>query len=203
MRTSKSISNEKPKETIFLVDDDKHWLAILCESLEITGHNLKKITDPGKVIEMCRKFKPSLIVLDVVWKKEHADYKDGFYLAKRIHREFDETIPIIFLTALDETYELEALEIGAIHYIQKKGFQSRKFQTLVDNIFSNYWPSRKQNFPKIVGWGEKMQVLLGAVGLLMGIIYVYPMPLPWTLALMSMVILVTFGILLLTWKNNR
>jgi DNA-binding response OmpR family regulator len=104
---------------IALVEDDADLYALLKYNLEKEGFTLVG-TQTGKgAIELCRRERPDLILLDIMLPDS-----DGLDICKgiRAHPELAH-IPVIFLTArASETDRIVGLELGANDYIVKPFF---------------------------------------------------------------------------------
>ena len=89
-------SAAKEKRRILIVDDDANSTHLVKILLERSGSYLVLENDPTKADQTAHKFKPNLILLDIIMPKV-----DGGELAQQIEadRELHDT-PIIFLTAL-------------------------------------------------------------------------------------------------------
>jgi DNA-binding response OmpR family regulator len=115
------------KKQILVVDDELDMLMAIKLRLEASGYDVVTATDGLEGLNMARKFKPDLIVLDVMLPKMNG-YKVSRFL------KFDEEykhIPIVMLTALaGEEDRSTGIETGANAYISKP-FET---QELVDTI---------------------------------------------------------------------
>ncbi len=104
---------------IALVEDDADLYALLKYNLEKEGFVLVG-TQTGKgAIDLCRRERPDLILLDIMLPDS-----DGLDICKgiRAHPELAH-IPVIFLTArASETDRIVGLELGANDYIVKPFF---------------------------------------------------------------------------------
>jgi len=99
-----------------IVDDDFAVATVVRQGLEYLGCEVFHGPTGEKGIELARTEKPDLIILDVSLPKI-----DGFEVCKRLKSEpATEEIPVIFLSALNETKErVRGLRLGAIDYIVK------------------------------------------------------------------------------------
>src|SRR5262245_57950579 len=104
---------------IMLIEDDADLFALLRYNLEKEGFALVG-TQTGKgAIELCRREKPDLILLDIMLPDS-----DGLDICKgiRAHPELAH-IPVIFLTArASEADRIVGLELGANDYVVKPFF---------------------------------------------------------------------------------
>ncbi len=104
---------------ILLVEDDADLFALLKYNLEKEGYALVGSHTGKGVLELCRRERPDLIILDIMLPDS-----DGLDICKSIrsHPELSHT-PIIFLTArAAETDRIVGLELGANDYIVKPFF---------------------------------------------------------------------------------
>lgn len=103
------------KQTVLVIDDEKINLKILSDMLrDEASVMLAKSGEQG--IRKAIEYKPDLILLDVVMPE-----MDGFETMSLLRHDVrTSTIPVIFITALDDTSQEEkALLMGASDYIQK------------------------------------------------------------------------------------
>jgi DNA-binding response OmpR family regulator len=104
---------------IALIEDDADLYALVKYNLEKEGFAVIGAQTGRGVIELCRRERPDLILLDVMLPDS-----DGLELCKAIrqHPELSH-LPIIFLTArASETDRIVGLELGANDYIVKPFF---------------------------------------------------------------------------------
>ncbi len=99
---------------VLYVEDELFLGKIVRESLESRGFDVIMEDDGGKVLELFKKTKPDICVLDVMLPN-----KDGFTIADEI-RAIDEDVPIIFLTAKTQTEDVvKGFSLGGNDYIRK------------------------------------------------------------------------------------
>jgi DNA-binding response OmpR family regulator len=104
---------------ILLVEDDADLYALLKYNLEKEGFQLVG-TQTGKgAIDLCRRERPDLILLDIMLPDS-----DGLDICRGIRQHTDLAhIPVIFLTArATESDRIIGLELGANDYIVKPFF---------------------------------------------------------------------------------
>ncbi|HET8549799.1 MAG TPA: response regulator transcription factor [Bryobacteraceae bacterium] len=104
---------------IALIEDDADLFALLRYNLEKEGFALVGAQTGKGAIELCRRERPDLILLDIMLPDS-----DGLDICKgiRSHPELAH-IPIIFLTArASETDRIVGLELGGNDYIVKPFF---------------------------------------------------------------------------------
>lgn len=104
------------KQTILVVDDEQDLLDLIEYNLKKEGFDVLKAEDGEEGIEVARKEKPSLVLLDIMMPK-----MDGLEVVEVMRDDKDlKRIPIIFLTARgDEKTEVEGLNKGGDDYITK------------------------------------------------------------------------------------
>lgn len=80
---------------IFIVDDDPNTCQLMRRILEKEGFEADSCSDPLKAIQFAQKFKPDLVILDILMPK-----MDGTELARRFAETPGFTAPLIFLSVL-------------------------------------------------------------------------------------------------------
>jgi len=83
-----------PKKKIMIVDDDKEFLEELKETLNLSGYDTVGFSDGVSALEMIRKIKPDLIMLDLKMSQ-----KNGFQVAYELKHLPDVRVPIITMSA--------------------------------------------------------------------------------------------------------
>ena len=103
----------KDKPYILLVDDDPNISRLVQLYLEKEGFEVKTADRGDDALSEFRKLPPDLMLLDVMLPG-----MDGWQVLKAIRKT--STIPIIMLTAKDETFDkVLGLELGADDYMTK------------------------------------------------------------------------------------
>jgi len=107
------MSESKP--TLLVVDDAAINVTMLVEALG-KDYIVRVSTDSSSVLNSVTKDPPDMILLDIIMPG-----MDGFEVCRRIKdNPALRSIPIIFITALDDnTEEARGLELGAVDYITK------------------------------------------------------------------------------------
>jgi DNA-binding response OmpR family regulator len=101
-------------ELILLVDDEPSIVQLSRMYFERDGFRVQEIGDGEAALEAVAKYRPALIVLDVMLPK-----LDGFEVCRKLRASGDQT-PIIMLTARDEDIDkVLGLELGADDYLTK------------------------------------------------------------------------------------
>lgn len=99
--------------TILVIEDEQVLLETLRYNLEQAGFAVEAAEDGISGLELARRVRPDLILLDVMLPG-----LDGFSVCRTLASEL--TTPIIMLTALrDEAHVIAGLELGANDYIVK------------------------------------------------------------------------------------
>ena len=105
-----------PAATILIVDDSATNLQVLMRTLQIGGHRILAAKDGPTALEIARKTKPDLMLLDVMMPG-----MDGFEVLRHLRSQPEtEQTMVIFLSARGEVSDkVSGLEMGAIDYITK------------------------------------------------------------------------------------
>lgn len=102
------------KTKVLYVEDEPFLAKIVKESLESRSFEVHMEADGLMGLSAFRQFQPDICVLDVMLPK-----KNGFDLGKSI-RQLDPNIPIIFLTAKNQTADVvQGFQAGGNDYIRK------------------------------------------------------------------------------------
>lgn len=105
-----------PPSTILVVDDSATNLQVLVRTLDGCGHRILAARDGATALDIARRVKPDLILLDVMMPG-----LDGFEVCRIIKSEAEiRSIAVIFLSARGEVADkVSGLELGAADYITK------------------------------------------------------------------------------------
>lgn len=116
---------------VLYVEDELFLGKIVRESLESRGFEVIMEDDGAKVLDLFKKTKPDICVLDVMLPN-----KDGFAIADEI-RELDEEVPIIFLTAKVQTEDVvKGFSSGGNDYIRKP-FSMEELIVRIQHLLKN------------------------------------------------------------------
>lgn len=100
-------------ETILIVEDEPALQDTLAYSLKKEGYTVETVGDGRAALELARRLKPDLIVLDIMLPE-----MDGFEVARILRKEM--TSAILMLTARDDEIDrVVGLEVGADDYLTK------------------------------------------------------------------------------------
>jgi len=104
------------KIKILVVDDNIDTVELLRKRLRVDGYDTEGAHDGEEGLNMVLKYKPDVIVLDVMMPK-----KDGYEVCEELKKsEATRHIPILMLTAKSEVSDkVKGLDIGADAYIAK------------------------------------------------------------------------------------
>jgi formate hydrogenlyase transcriptional activator len=102
--------------TVLIVDDQPLNIDLLEQELAGAGYRTVAARSGDAAIALAREAAPDLILLDVMMPGI-----DGYETCRRLKaNEATKSIPVVFLTALKETFEkVRAFEIGAVDYVTK------------------------------------------------------------------------------------
>ena len=103
-------------KTILVVEDDPKYMRLARDLLKISGCKSIEATDGEKGIELAKKHKPALILMDIMMPKI-----DGYTACREIKLdEATKKIPVVMLTSLDFPLNKDlAKDVGSDGYITK------------------------------------------------------------------------------------
>ena len=101
---------------VLIIDDDPASVALARQWLKKDGHGIVTAAGGDEGLSMAVKEAPDLILLDV-----QMPGMNGFQVCKRLKADSRlRNIPVIFLSAADETREkVKGLDLGAVDYVTK------------------------------------------------------------------------------------
>ena len=108
--------NNETKSNILLIDDLPNNLQLLSDLLTSLGYTVRSVTSGRMALKPLRVKQPDLILLDIQMPE-----MDGYEVCEAIKADEDlQNIPIIFISALDDTFDkVKAFECGGVDYITK------------------------------------------------------------------------------------
>lgn len=114
---------------ILVVDDRPENLRLLSEILSKQRYKVRRVTSGRQAIEAVEINPPSIILLDIMMPD-----MNGYEVCKYLKSQPQSAdIPIIFLSALDQTFDkVKAFEVGGVDYITKP-FQVEEILVRVKN----------------------------------------------------------------------
>jgi len=132
------------KETILVVDDERHIVELAQMYLEQAGFIVASASDGQEALIRARYLHPVLVVLDLMLPG-----LDGWEVCRRLRAESD--IPIIMLTArTDDVDRIVGLELGADDYVTKP-FNPRELVARVRAVLRRYQKSVRPDLAVAVG----------------------------------------------------
>ncbi|NCT92518.1 response regulator transcription factor [Cellulomonas sp. APG4] len=103
-----------PEARLVVVDDEPTIRELLTTSLRFAGFEVHAAADGASALTLVRDVAPDLVVLDVMLPD-----MDGFTVTRRM-RERGLAVPVVFLTARDETGDkVTGLTVGGDDYVTK------------------------------------------------------------------------------------
>ncbi len=126
MNNPESVSN---KGNILIVDDTQENLQVLSATLSERGYKVRGVVNGKMAIRAARSACPDLILLDIKMPE-----MDGYQVCEALKNDREtRTIPIIFISALDEVLDkVKAFTAGGVDYITKP-FQVEEVLARVEN----------------------------------------------------------------------
>ena len=113
---------------ILYVEDEPFLGKIVKESLESRGFDIIMVADGSRAIESFNISDPSICVLDIMLPG-----KDGYSIGREI-KQINPKMPIIFLTAKDQTEDIvKGFESGGNDYL-KKPFSIEELIVRINNL---------------------------------------------------------------------
>ena len=111
-----SMSPEKRSKSILVVDDTPGNVRLLAEILTERGYKVRPALNGVRALETIGKELPDLVLLDIMMPG-----MDGYEVCRRMKaKESTRDIPVIFLSALDGTFDkVTAFDVGGVDYITK------------------------------------------------------------------------------------
>ncbi|HEY3438894.1 MAG TPA: response regulator transcription factor [Actinotalea sp.] len=116
-RTLARTSQDTPRTaeaTLVVVDDEPTIRELLTTSLRFAGFEVHAAADGASALALVKDTQPDLVVLDVMLPD-----MDGFTVTRRM-RERGQHVPVLFLTARDDTADkVTGLTVGGDDYVTK------------------------------------------------------------------------------------
>ena len=123
----------KEKQRILIVDDDPNIAQLIKLYLEKEGYEVTVCDRGDTALSAFKQNPPSLVLLDVMLPG-----MDGYQVCRPIRQ--DSTVPIIMLTAKDETFDkVLGLELGADDYMTKP-FENKELVARVKAVLRRAAP---------------------------------------------------------------
>jgi len=121
------------KHTILLAEDDQFLQRMYATRLEQSGLEVVVAGDGAKALELLKKKRPDVLVLDILMPK-----KDGFEVLKEVRADASlKNLPIIVLTNLGEADDVrQARKLGANDYLIKAHFLPSEVMSVIEKYLT-------------------------------------------------------------------
>jgi DNA-binding response OmpR family regulator len=118
-------------KTILFIEDEPNLQKTVGQILEQEGYEIKSALDGEIGLQLTRKEKPDLILLDLILPK-----LDGFKVLEELKKdETTKNIPVIVLTNLESEVDVErAMELGATTYLVKANYELEELVVKIKDI---------------------------------------------------------------------
>ena len=153
---------------ILVVDDNRDILFTLNKQLALYSEVIKVALTPEKAVELCQKFKPDIVLMDMNFSRDAVSGEEGFALLKKLLR-IDDKLAIIMMTAYSDTPKVvRAIKAGATDFLPKP-WESHQLMAMVSSAMrirrSQTEPlppkeGKADPSPDIIGESTAMQELL-------------------------------------------
>jgi len=108
------VTQKAPEARLLVVDDEPSIRELLTASLRFAGFDVVAAADGAEALRLAEQHRPDLVVLDVMMPD-----MDGFTVTRKL-RERGREMPVLFLTARDETSDkVTGLTVGGDDYVTK------------------------------------------------------------------------------------
>lgn len=115
---------------VFYVEDEPFLAKIVKESLETRNYSVTLVEDGGKAQAVFQEDDFDICILDIMLPN-----KSGYEIAEDI-RKIDQNIPILFLTAKDQTGDvIKGFKKGGNEYVRKP-FSMEELIVRIDNLLA-------------------------------------------------------------------
>lgn len=114
---------EEKKVKIALVEDERFLLGAMRDKLKREGFDVYTATNGEIGLEVIRKEKPALILLDLIMP-----IKSGFDVLEELQKDSElKNIPVIILSNLGQESDIQkGKELGAADYLIKADFKMKE-----------------------------------------------------------------------------
>ena len=108
------MADKTPEARLLVVDDEPSIRELLTASLRFAGFEVLPAADGAEALKLAEQHRPDLVVLDIMLPD-----LDGFTVTRKL-RERGRDVPVVFLTARDETSDkITGLTVGGDDYVTK------------------------------------------------------------------------------------
>jgi signal transduction histidine kinase len=110
------MTQDAEKGNVLIVDDKLTNLKVLSAMLRRQGYHIETATDGVAGMRKVETFRPDLILLDIMMPE-----MDGYTVCEHLKADpVTADIPVIFISALDETIDkVKAFQVGGVDYVMK------------------------------------------------------------------------------------
>jgi len=120
------------RPSILVVDDNPSTRTLIADTLDLEGYEVTSLPDGQSVIDALEHVTPSLVILDVMMPRV-----DGFTVLGHIRgQERTRHIPVLMLTALDDTESTWKGWTGGCDYYMNKPFDTEDLVAVVENLLA-------------------------------------------------------------------
>ena len=134
---------------LLVVDDEFRIRQIIRKYAEFDGHTVDEAVDGMQAIEVCRRNKYDLIIMDIMMPE-----LDGFSACREI-RKFTDT-PVIMLSARGEEYDkIHGFELGSDDYVVKP-FSPKELMLRVNAVLKRSSGVKEENKDEFVYEGLRV-----------------------------------------------
>jgi two-component system OmpR family response regulator len=108
------VNDRAPEARLLVVDDEPSIRELLTASLRFAGFEVFPAADGAEALKLAEQHRPDLVVLDIMLPD-----LDGFTVTRKL-RERGRDVPVVFLTARDDTNDkVTGLTVGGDDYVTK------------------------------------------------------------------------------------
>jgi len=108
------VAERTPEARLLVVDDEPSIRELLTASLRFAGFEVFSAADGAEALKLADQHRPDLVVLDIMLPD-----LDGFTVTRKL-RERGRDVPVVFLTARDDTADkVTGLTVGGDDYVTK------------------------------------------------------------------------------------
>lgn len=120
-----------PKAAVLLMEDEKMLAEMYATKFKMEGYAVKRAFDGQTGLDLARKSKPDIILLDVIMPK-----LDGFSVLKELKKDPSlKAVPVLLLTNLGQEDDIKkGRELGAVDYFVKSNHSPSEIVEKVKGI---------------------------------------------------------------------
>ncbi len=124
-----------PKK-ILIAEDEPSLLNVMSKKVKSLGYTVIEAKDGQQALDKFTKEKPDLILLDVVMP-----IKNGFDVLEEIKMKQKSKVPVIILSNLNESQDIETgKNLGAVDYITKSNLSLRDIMVKINKVLGEVSP---------------------------------------------------------------